>query len=393
MSDQNLAKQLAKQEIDPTVKAAREDAKAAPATKREKQATFKRTVVALGLGDGGCKIASDTSKLPDVYAMGYNLSKRNENLFNLKKFISADAQDGSGKNRGYAKEIVGRPEVMDTIIQETLSVKSDIIIIEQSTGGGTGCGSGPKVAISIADAIIDAGVRADADKPVIVLGVYPKLSDDSVSIFNTLTWQKEVKTIELPYMVFNNARVDSPSPLTHEKVNDEIVDAVHVISGGSFQQSDVYSMDSKDFFNILNRPGRLNVYYTDQRPKMNESLDNFLMNLIQNSTQEAPLYPEAYALLVKGPKDVIASIDDSLSSFNATYGEALLKYKHIEEGTSVEIAFITSGSQAPKTALDRLQSRYDEIEYSRRNKEEIKVEFDIDDPFSKRERTKKGGLI
>ena len=389
MDDQQLAKNLVGAPVE---KKASTPVKGNP--DREKLQSFKRSITVLGLGDGGCKVSSDIgTALADTFTLGFNLSKRNDELFNLDKFISADSQDGSGKDRNFAKEIVSTPKVMNTIVQETLSKRSDIFITAQSTGGGTGCGSGPKVAATLADTLSNGSVTEDRNKPVIVIGMFPKLSDDSVSIYNSLQWQSEVEKIQLPYMVFNNAKVAGSLSTTHDTVNEEIVSAVRILSGATFEKTDINSMDSKDFINLINRAGRLNVYYTTRRPKQNEQMDDFIINLIAQSTQELPLYPEAYALLVKGPKELIENLDDDLSAISAKYGEPTFKYKHIEEGDSVEIAFITAGSSIPKTAIDKLKTRYDEITYARSKQETIKNEHKVDNPFGETKKIDRSKLI
>ena len=387
MDDKNLARELvgAKPEKKETSQSK---------AKKESSSEFTRNITVLGLGDGGCKISSDIGQVTDAQTIGFNLSKRNENLFNLDKFISAEAQDGSGKNRKYAKEIVSTPKVMNTIVQETLVKKSDIYLVTQSTGGGTGCGSGPKVAATMADELSESSITEDREKPVIVLGVYPKLSDDEASIYNTIQWQSEVEKIQLPYMIYNNARVNGSLSITHDTVNEEIVSGVRILSGMTFKQTDISSMDSKDFINLINREGRLNVYYTNRRPKQNENLDEFIINLINHSTQEPPLYPVAYALLVKGPRELLEGLDEDLSLISSKYGEPSLKYKHIEESSDVEIAFITSGSQIPKSATDKLKTRYDEIKYARKSQEDVVLAADeIDDPFAKKDKIKRGSQI
>jgi hypothetical protein len=387
MDDKNLARELvgAKPEKKETSQSK---------AKKESSSEFTRNITVLGLGDGGCKISSDIGQVTDAQTIGFNLSKRNENLFNLDKFISAEAQDGSGKNRKYAKEIVSTPKVMNTIVQETLTKRSDIYLVTQSTGGGTGCGSGPKVAATMADELSESSIAEDREKPVIVLGVYPKLSDDEASIYNTIQWQSEVEKIQLPYMIYNNARVNGSLSITHDTVNEEIVSGVRILSGMTFKQTDISSMDSKDFINLINREGRLNVYYTNRRPKQNENLDEFIINLINHSTQEPPLYPVAYALLVKGPRELLEGLDEDLSLISSKYGEPSLKYKHIEESSDVEIAFITSGSQIPKSATDKLKTRYDEIKYARKSQEDVVLAADeIDDPFAKKDKIKRGSQI
>lgn len=355
--------------------------------------SFRRSIGVIGLGDGGCKIASDiNANIADVRTMGYNLSKRNEDLFNVEKFISAQGEDGSGQNRKYAKSIVSKTEVLTPIVQEALKMRTDMFICTQTAGGGTGCGSGPKVAITIADELLESKVKGDVDKPVIIVGVYPKPVDQP-SIFNTLEWQTEVEKIELPYMIFNNARVNAASIKTHEEVNTEIIRAVEVLAGGTFEKSDIHSMDSKDFMNILNRPGRVNVYYSKKRPRMNETFDQFLMDLIKESTQEPPLLPEAQGILIKGPIEMIKNIDDSLALINESFGEPILKFKHIEESETVEIAFVTSGSKRPVNAIEILKARYAEIEYSRETKDVDPLVNDIEDPFKNDNKRKRGNLI
>lgn len=396
MDDKQLAKELAG--VAPTPNNEKEQSnniKAEKSTKESSIPSFRRQITVLGMGDGGCKMASDIGLgIQGAITVGYNLSKRNEDLFALDKFISAESEDGSGKDREYAKSIVKDSAVLRTILQNTINDKSEIFITTQSTGGGTGCGSGPKASAEMADVLVEMyEKKKKQEPPVILIGAFPKITEDKASIFNTLSWQDEVNKIELPYMVFNNSRVSESIAVTHETVNAEIVRSVKVINGASFKKTEVSSMDSKDFLNLLRTPGRLNIYYSTRRPKQNESLDDFIINMMNESTQEPPLAPTASALLVRGPAELIRNMNDDLTALYEKLGDSDFKYMHIEVSSDVEISFITAGSKIPISAIEKLQTRYDEIEYARSKQEDVTVSLDIENPFKKEKVSKRGSNI
>lgn len=321
--------------------------------------TVSRNLLVIGCGDGGCNIASAIrDRISDVSVIAFNTSSRGmDNIHADVKLIPAE-EDGSGKFRDYSQDVFksGAYNKLFTHVQKYVAETKNLqyIIVTTTCDGGTGSGVSPMVARFISD---------NFDTPVIIVGVYPSLNEDSFSQLNALKWQADVEKFALPYMIFDNNNYTGSKTYVHNMVNAEIADAMEVITGYCYGDTNIQAIDNRDVWMILqNIGGRIAVFTDDHKPKVNQSLDNYLINeVINKSSEPAPANVKAMGIFVKGDSSLIANTDTSLLDVRAKYGNAQLVYTHLEESSETRISLIVSGCSVPSERLVLMRKRYDEI--------------------------------
>lgn len=346
---------------------------------QERKDGISRNVLVIGTGDGGCNIASDIKKkLPGIYAIAYNTSKRALSTLFVDKAVIPNAEDGSGKDRSYSKNVFKRSayKTLIELVQSVLSNGSyEYIFVTTTADGGTGGGSSPNIAKVVAD---------NVNIPVIVIGVYPALAEDAKAQYNTIAWQTDIEKTGLPYMVFDNqARANYPKAVMHTTVNDEIVSAMTVITGAAYGNTNISMIDNRDMHMMLVEAGkRINVISSSNKPKVGESLDAYLDTKMTAAAQPLPIGQKAMGVFVRGPKAFISSIDTSLFDFREKYGDALL-YTHIEESPEVCISLVIAGSDLPEMRLQEIKERYEDIMSAAHNQTitAASVLEEMEDPF------------
>lgn len=372
---------LTDEEINAMVKNAAAIAENPVPQPQQKQRTrLTRNVLVIGAGDGGCNIASGIKNaIPEVYAIAYNTSSRAVNTLHVDMVITPNAEDGSGKDRSYSKDVFKRAAyktLVELVKDATAKMQFDYIFVTTTADGGTGGGASPNIAKVVAD---------NVSVPVIVIGVYPALAEDAKAQYNTIAWQAEIEKTGLPYMIFDNqARANYPKLLMQLSVNDEITVAMLVLTGESYGNTNISAIDNRDMHMILIEAGkRINVYSSTMKPKVGITLDEYLENVLANAAQPDPVGYGAIGVFVKGPSSMISALDTSLIDFRAKHGDALM-YTHIEESPDVCISLITSGSGIPEARLNEIKDRYDELttKAATSTVTAASVLDQIDDPFA-----------
>lgn len=316
-----------------------------------------RKLLIVGTGDGGCNIASAIRQaVPSCLAITYNTSNKGMDNIKTDMMIIPNAEDGSGKERSYSQEVF-KAKPYDNLLRgaQELDDKYDLdyVIVTSTADGGTGGGVSPMVAKLLSD---------NLDVPVIILGVYPAISEDAVAQQNAILWQKDVEKTKLPYMIFDN---EGPNKLEmHAAVNASVVQAVRIIAGEPFGETNLSSIDNRDMYMLLSHlGGRIVVASSYARPSVNQSLDSYLISMLNptNTHQPLPANLRGIGLFLKGPKSFLDTVNTSLSGICEHYGEAALKYTHMEESDSFMLAIIMSGNMEPANRIMIMRQRYDEI--------------------------------
>lgn len=379
LTDEDIAKMVANATIAET------DEASPPIPKQKTELT--RNIMFIGAGDGGCNIASDIKReIPEVFVIAYNTSKRAMSSLTIDAGIVPNAEDGSGKDRSYSKNVFKRAAYKNLIglVEKTLAARRfDYIIVTTTADGGTGGGSSPNIAKVIAD---------NVDIPVIVLGVYPAIAEDAKAQYNTIAWQADIEKTGLPYIIYDNqARSNVPKAVMQEAVNKTIVEDMKVLTGVAYGDTTISAIDNRDMHMLLVEAGkRINIISTDMKPKVGETLDEFLTTKLTAACQPLPAGQTAMGLFIKGPKAFISSIDTSLFGFREQFGDALL-YTHIEECTDVCISMVIAGSDLPEMRLEQIKERYNDImaNYHVSEKTAASVLDEMSDPFAIKKRVAK----
>ena len=325
-----------------------------------------RNFIAVGMGDGGCNIAAAIGKaLPSVFTIGYNTSNKGMTNLHLDAHIYPDGEDGSGKARSYSQDVfrqAAHKTLIATIQQAAQSDKMinlEYILVITTVAGGTGGGTSPMAAKFIAD---------NMNVPVIIMGVYPNINEDTTALYNTMAWQDEVLRTGLPYIILDNTNEivegrDSTSIFaTHEKVNAQAVEIVNILAGKMFGETNITAIDNRDMYMLLQHiGGRIAVYGTVNRPGVGKSLDEMLLNVFTKWNQPVPTTAKGIGLFLKGPEDMIRNADTSLTKLRSIFGDFAVQYTHLEVSDEVYVALVCSGCDVPEGKLRTIRQKYDEM--------------------------------
>lgn len=321
----------------------------------------KRNLIIVGTGDGGCNIAKAINDAcPDTYFIAYNTSTRGMQDMDADMVVVPKEEDGSGKVRSYSKEVFCGPggyaqELLQAV--SALAQKVDdleYILVTTTVDGGTGGGVSPMIAKFLND---------NMDIPVIILGVYPSLTEDATAMFNALQWQSEVEKTGCPYIILDNNDPEISSKLQiHQKVNAQAAQMIKILTGDMFGSTNISAIDNRDMYMLLKHVGgRICIYGQPGKPTVGKTLDEYIIDMIQHTNSPIPNEVEGIGLFLKGPETFVKNADTSLAKICATYGNAAVRYFHLEVSDDPYVAIVMTGNSEPADRLWVMKQRYDEI--------------------------------
>lgn len=361
-------------------------------------AKLLRNLIVVGCGDGGVNIMNRIrTKVPEAYTVAYN-SRVMEGLQSDVKItpqrFDGRKVDGSGKDREYSKKILkaGSHQILMENIQKLLKSKEiDYILVCSTTGGGTGSGSSPAIAKIL---------EQNFDVPVIILGVLPALTEDSVAQYNALNWMSEVHQYELPYIIMDNQiTLDSKNgPAStfeiHDYVNKYAASMSLILSNHPFHETPISKIDNQDIYTLISQFGqRISIYGSEnQHPKVGQSLDDFLIDIIEsNPRMQAPKNAKAMALFLRGPESFIQSADTQLPKLHERYGGTNYTPVHLEISNTYYVGMIFTGSEENTDRLIEISNRYKEANVQLKGKSmAADLVNSMENPFS--HTSKKAGI-
>ena len=323
--------------------------------------TVTRNFIIVGTGDGGCNIAQAImNACPDVFFIAYNTSTRGMTKLNPDMVVTPEEEDGSGTVRSYSKEVFCSTNgYAQQLLQKVTAIcekaeNIEYILVTTTVDGGTGGGVSPMIAKFLSD---------NMDIPVILLGVYPSLTEDATAMYNALQWQSEVEKTGCPYIILDNNDPDVSFKLqVHQKVNAQAAQMVKILTGEMFGPTNISAIDNRDMYMLLKHiGGRICIYGQKGKPPIGKSIDEYIMDMIQYTNSPAPNEVEGIGLFIKGPETFVKNADTSLTKICATYGNAAIRYFHLEVSDDPYIAIIMTGNSEPTDRLMIMKQRYDEI--------------------------------
>lgn len=326
-----------------------------------------RKLLIVGCGDGGCNIASTISEaVPDeTFVITYNTSNRGVRGVAANMQLLAAGEDGAGKVRAYSKEVFKNNIYAKLLekVQMTLNEIKDIayIILCSTADGGTGSGISPMAAKLLAD---------NTEVPVIVMGVYPEMTEDATAQFNAMQWQSEINQIGLPYFILdNNAAADGVRKKRdiHDTVNAQAASIISLLAGREFNNSNISIIDNRNLYMLLAQlGGRLVAGVSTSKPSSNQTLDDLILNILENNYQPAPANIRGIGVFIRGPKEFIDRMDTSIPEMQKKYGTAILKFAHIEVADEVKTAILCTGCSEASARITLMKNRYEDIMASQR---------------------------
>lgn len=353
----------------------------------------------IGIGNCGNQVAVLAAKELGCDVIAINSSKNDLNtLPDTIPYILIGDERGAGKNRNDAKKFL-KESIMDMIQDtkfQTFIQGKDAIYIVSSTGGGTGSGAAPVLSSIIRNSFRD---EEGKEKPVILVGVLPKIGEAYATQTNTLEYLTELyKTLDdQTYMLYDNETLSKePSYLMMQKINKSIVDDIKVVRGDYNIPTPYASIDEKDIKMILEAPGRIVIASVrDLKEKDLDSVDIEDLIIEQLKTNS---HCELQRDKVLNRTGVITNLCENLNSiFNTNIpkvqefiGVPVEDFEHVavnpERKMENNVFLIMSGLTNINDRINKISDRIEEIQ-ERQNiaKEEDSLDdIDVKDLNSKR---------
>jgi len=352
---------------------------------------MENTTFMLGVGDCGGSVADAiTAKIVEGHMPGmqtalYNTSRRGEKYIDhVENRIYVENADGSGKDPVYAKELLKKHGMkkISTMIQENPAKRT---VVSHSWDGGTA---------SSAPTVIGYLYNLEDDMDVFSCGVVPRIEEDGKAHYLALKMGEKLQKLEgrteaIPqsisgYLVFDNNIPTGSIKDIYTQVNNEIVSSMNLFNETAFGDSGDNCIDSADFQSILSAGGRITSHLSTASFRSKDDIHNFVLDMINTSSQPKPLNPKAIGLFIKGPQDLLDSMIIDTNKITETFcgadKEPAYKPLHLEYSDEFAVGLLTAGNDMPWNKIKSMEDRYSELLLQEKDEKEMKS-FDIEDPF------------
>jgi|HigsolmetaAR203D_1030402.scaffolds.fasta_scaffold00207_32 Cell division GTPase len=333
---------------------------------RKGEFQMRMSTSVIGVGAGGGNIAHLMSDYDGYMTAAFNTTEADMIDLNVKHKIVIDGVNGSGKDRAFSamefkrsyKTFFEHPGIKELM-------KNDLIIIVGTGGGGTG---------TIISTMVAAYLKSEyPDKTIILIGILGSIKEDLVSQRNMLEFMSDAENkLEIPYLLFDNNRAKNRvGDEVYEKVNQDIVDAIRVISKEFFIENSRSNIDGRDYARLTHFKGLMSVVTI---PKLNISVSEENVDLvgriqaaIENSTIITTESPDAYGFFVNADPEVYNLIDTTFESVQTSIAgipTSGLVFRHLQNnsGEGPEFAMIMTGMAAPISRFKMIERRIAEYE-------------------------------
>lgn len=219
--------------------------------------------ILIGLGNTGTQIVKEAAKSSKLYnvkmyaidsvstAVDVEFAKR----VNFVPIISDD-KTGSGRSRERGAAMFRHHQSIGSFKEMYADIETarTPILVVTSAAGGTGSGS----AVPLCRDLIQKGLH------VIPIIVCPAMQDPDAFHLNTNDLMLELEEAGIKtYTIFRNEAGNAD----YRKINGEIVEAIEIILGQWYDETDLDSIDDSDLDVILSTPGRfIAARYTSANP-------------------------------------------------------------------------------------------------------------------------------
>ena len=346
----------------------------------------------IGIGNCGNQIAALAKKQANIDVVCINTSENDlATLPEELKDVSFPIGDneGSGKNRTEAKKFLKGSVtslVSDEKFKSIISSK-DVVFIASSTGGGTGSGMAPIMSSIIRQAFRNVD---GSEKPVILIGVLPRLSEGLSTQINTMDYLHELfDVLENPtYMLYDNNNYNKESSsVILQKVNQEIVNDIHVLRRGYNLPTPFDSIDEKEMKIILHDPGLISMscaFGIKEKDLDEKTLEDVIIEKLK-SNAHAELQRDGIVsktgLITNLSEKLNDTFDTHLNEVRNFIGEPVEEFLHIAVNADRDmpnnICFIATGLSKPVDRMDKIKDRIDEINQKQAEQERAKRDASI----------------
>jgi len=318
----------------------------------------------IGVGAGGGNVAHLlTGRGYDTAA--FNTTKSDMIGLDVDVKIILPNIDGSGRDREFSKNEFKKSYknfFAHDKIQKLL--ENDIIFVVGTGGGGTG------TIISI----MTAGYLKNEypNKTIFIIGLLGSIKEDQISQKNMqeFMYDLENRSSGCPYLLFDNNKVKSIGDDVYSIVNNEVVDAIKLLSKSYFVENTRSNIDSRDYARLTSFGGltsviqldKLNISVVDDTVDINSKVSDAILK----STNIVTSDPESYAFFLNIQAENYSLIDLTFNDIQEKIGRptAGLVFKQLQDysGDGPEMCIIMTGMASPVDRFDMIRKRI--AEYS-----------------------------
>ena len=329
----------------------------------------------IGIGNCGNQVAKLAMNELKCDVLAINSSKNDlSTLGEGVPVLCLGDERGAGKNRTEAKLFL-KKSIMDMIQKEEfknfMSVK-DVIFIVSSTGGGTGSGMAPVLSSIIRKSFRD---EEGKEKTVILIGVLPKLSEAYSTQVNTLEYMEELhSSIENPtYMMYDNERLSKePTHVMMQRINQSIIDDIHVLQGYYNFSTPFSSIDEKDMKMIIQTTGRIfiaSLTGLKEKDVDEKSIEDLLVEKIKRNTHaeiDRNKVVNRTGIITNLSENLNNQFDTHLQTVQEFVGSPIEEFEHVvvnsERAAENNVFFIMSGLTSMNDRIEKIKERIEEIQ-------------------------------
>ena len=338
---------------------------------------MNKKIILIGCGNAGGQVANlAVSKYPDLFdAIYINSSDADlsmvEDTNSLKfKIGDKDKIEGSGKNRAKMKEYLKHDinKILEnTDLQKAIASKKYCYIIS-SAAGGTGSGATP--------VLTDIFRQMFPNTNFILVGILPSLSSSLMEQGNALEFLTELYDhlgSNTTYMMYDNeTAADLPPIAALNKVNENIVEDLRVLSGVDNFSTPYESIDEADLESIITTPGRLLVTRITsgitEKAMEDNNLDDIIIKGIKSSSHaetDRNKMVVRSGIITYFTNEVNNLYNPKLDKLNDFIGQPVERFHHnaINKGNEKLnfIYLIASGLSPINDRVERITLRIDEL--------------------------------
>jgi len=343
--------------------------------KKDQPFQMKMKASVIGVGAGGGNIAHLMTKYGYDTA-AFNTTQADMVDLDVKHKVVIKGVNGSGKDRAFSATEFKRSYKAffdhDGIKQ---LMKNDLIFIVGTGGGGTG---------TIISVMTAAYLKSEyPNKTIVMIGILGSIKEDLISQKNMREFMSDLENkLEVPYLLFDNNRVKNKiGDDVYDQVNNEIVNAIRILSKEFFVENSRSNIDGRDFARLTSFRGLMSVVAIDNLnisvSEERVDLVSRVRNAIENSTVITTEAPDAYGFFMNTDPEVYSLIDmtfDDVQNEIAGIPTSGLVFRHLQNrsGEGPEFAMIMTGMSAPIARFKMIERRIAEYE-NVKGKERIPV--------------------
>lgn len=328
----------------------------------------------IGLGNTGGQIAALAHEKLKIDVRAINSSEKDlttvpESVPKRVIKLKDGSSQGAGKDRKKAKLYLKDSITSLLNDDEFFSFISelDVLFVVSSTGGGTGSGT----------ALVMANIleKKFPDTKVIIIGVLPVNGEAFGSHVNTLEYLKELYSVlENPtYLLYDNDKCEGlPSYQIMQKVNNEVVEDIRVMTCYYNFSTQFDSIDDMDMSRILRTPGRIIISRLegfsekdcDSKTIEDMIIDNIKRNCHVESQRDKKVINTG--IITNLSQLLTSEFDNNIPKVKDFIGEPINAFNHIfvnnDRKDPNNVFFIMSGLSAVDDKINLVSDRIDEID-------------------------------